>query len=200
MNRTHNNANLMQIAVIGIDGSGKSTVTDIIREWYSSQMKKVLVQNIKGTNTILINNFVDEMNKAQQYKMKCFACFFDILAKIWETEENKKSYDVVVWDRHIPCLNAYYEVLGIDTSQFQFFFQSFCTPLYIYLDVDPAVAVERIYKRGNIKSLENVDYLSKVKKQYDKLSSNMMIKRIDANKGLGEVKQEILDFLGMLGC
>ena len=67
--------------------------------------------------------------------------------------------------------------------------------IYLYLDVDPKVAYERIKKRGAIKQLETIDFLYKVGIEYNNLCTATNMIRIDANQNIVEVRKSIVEII-----
>lgn len=186
---------MYQVAFVGIDGAGKTTIIEEVHD-------KLLNSNIqsyrlkgKGDNIDFVNNLDTFMDEYSEKTLKCYAYFFDLIKKISKLYSSKQVGDIVLWDRHIPCFYAYYTAWGLDIEKFKFYLENGRDILYIYLDVDLEVAVQRIEKRGEKVSQEDITYLNRVRNEYDMLCDYFHMIRVDANRSIEQIVKDILQIL-----
>ena len=159
--------------------------------------KKATVKRAKGPNADLMEKYAQGLEDNITSLLKFHAYSFDLLEKVDQISRDQNDFDVIIWDRHVPCLHAYFSSLHIDTGVVEHFFKGLSMPdIYLYLDVDPTVAYERIKRRGEIKRLETIDFLSKVGTEYNHLCTKMNMIRIDANQDIVGVRKSILEVIG----
>lgn len=180
---------MKNIVFTGIDGSGKSSCA----EWFSSYLKS------KKIPTCIYSGKGDLQNKELLCLLKdrgCVSRRMEYISLILDSAKkimavNESSMDVInIWDRYHVCLQAYYHAMGVFDREFEKIFDWMPrADLFIFLDVKPENAIDRIISRGHTKELEtDLAYLKKVRKEYVRLLEGQNTIYIDANQTFDSVK------------
>lgn len=177
----------------GIDGSGKSTVSNLVYE----KMKK------EGYKIILTYEPTDSwigkiVQKCIKTKSDPFITAYTFIADRYEhCKQIKKWLDtgkIVLCDRYVESTYAY------QAAQMQ---KSIDNPIkwlkelskdrYVIPDrtflfvIDPKKSLVRIQNRENLIPFEKIDFLDKVQKNYLNISKGARFKKIDATKKIHEI-------------
>jgi dTMP kinase len=177
----------------GIDGSGKSTVSNLVYE----KMKK------EGYKIILTYEPTDSwigkiVQKCIKTKSDPFITAYTFIADRYEhCKQIKKWLDtgkIVLCDRYVESTYAY------QAAQMQ---ESIDNPIkwlkelskdrYVIPDrtflfvIDPKKSLVRIQNRENLIPFEKIDFLDKVQKNYLDISKGARFKKIDATKKINEI-------------
>lgn len=177
----------------GIDGSGKSTVSNLVYE----KMKK------EGYKIILTYEPTDSwigkiVQKCIKTKSDPFITAYTFIADRYEhCKQIKKWLDtgkIVLCDRYVESTYAY------QAAQMQ---KSIDNPIkwlkelskdrYVIPDrtflfvIDPKKSLVRIQNRENLIPFEKIDFLDKVQKNYLGVSKGTRFKKIDATKKIHEI-------------
>ncbi|MFP3167180.1 MAG: dTMP kinase [Candidatus Nanopusillus sp.] len=193
------------IAIDGIDGSGKTTIANLLYNELSKRYNKIILMKEPYDN--------DLSKKIKEIILKEHEKNFDngyLLALLFTADRSIKNIDlkkylnnnyIVISDRSIYSTFSYqilYEGISIEWLK--------CVSKYIIrpditfiLDVDPKIAVERINSRGkNITSYENIEVLRKVRENFLKLKEifpNDNIIYIDGEEKPEKILEKILNII-----
>lgn len=181
----------MLIAVEGIDGTGKTTISKFILELLSK----------KGFECVLLREPGDSIyGKKIRNSRKRLSPEEEIELFMRDREEDVKKNilpalkegKIVIMDRYYYSTIAYQGARGIDTEKIKEMNERIAPKpdLVILLDADPEKVVERIKARGYLTPFEDVDYLRKVRKIFLSYADENFVV-VDASKPLEKVKDEV---------
>jgi len=173
----------------GVDGSGKSSVCEYLKE--------------KIDNLVLTREPSDsEAGKlAQKAANKDHSPYLDLFLYLADRVEHTEQ--VKIWlseDKNVLCdrywgSTAAYQAAAedIELSYIEYIQETFIhePDLTILFDVDPEVSIERIESRDIKSKYERVDYLQKVRKNYQILAERHDWVTIDASRPLDSVKENV---------
>lgn len=153
--------------VDGMDGSGKTTSSDFIREQLVSEGRKVLEITHPNSETSYGRAASKYLLKDGKVAVLISTTFYimDVLHSLRFKRKHGKEYDDVIFVRY--SLAAAYMP------------ESLCKPIYkiiemvlpvpevkIYVDIEPKIALERIYERGEqIETFETEEKLEKTRRR-----------------------------------
>lgn len=184
----------MLIAIEGIDGSGKSTIANYLKEELEKEGFRVVVFK-EPTNSVhgqkirqSFNNRLDAHKELELF----------LLDRKHDVEKNilpalKKGY-IIVMDRYYYSTIAYQGARGIDIDKIKKMNEKIAPKpdLVIILDVKPEIGIRRIKERGDKPNkFEDLEYLEKVRKIFLELKDDNIV-IVDANKNIEFVKNEVL--------
>lgn len=181
----------MLIAVEGIDGTGKTTISKFILELLSK----------KGFECVLLREPGDSIyGKKIRNSRKRLSPEEEIELFMRDREEDVKKNilpalkegKIVIMDRYYYSTIAYQGARGIDTEKIKEMNERIAPKpdLVILLDADPEKVVKRIKARGYLTPFEDVDYLRKVRKIFLSYADENFVV-VDASKPLEKVKDEV---------
>jgi len=193
------------IAIEGIDGSGKTTIANLLYNELSKKYNKIIL--IKEPYDNDLSKKIKEIILKEHEKNLDYGY---LLALLFTADRSIKNIDlkkylnidyIVISDRSIYSTFSYqilYEGMDIEWLK--------CVSKYIIrpditfiLDVDPKIAVERINLRSkNITSYENIEFLRKVRENFLKLREifpNDNIIYINGEEKPEEILEKILKLL-----
>lgn len=194
------------IAFEGIDGSGKSTQVQKLREFLEAQGHKVYV-TCEPTDNPIGRMIRDIFNHRMEADQKVIAALFvaDRLHHLLNTSDGmlkkiQEGYSVIT-DRYYFSSYAYHSVHGIDMEWViranEMSAQLLKPDMHIYLDIAPEISMARLQKgRDQIEMYENLENQKKVYAQYDAafslLENEEKIFRVDASQDPDVVSEAIL--------
>jgi len=193
------------IAIEGIDGSGKTTIANLLYNELSKRYNKVILMKEPYDNDL--SKKIKEIILKEHEKNLDYGY---LLALLFTADRSIKNIDlkkylnsdyIVISDRSIYSTFSYqilYEGINIEWLK--------CVSKYIIrpditfiLDIDPKIAVERINLRGkNITSYENIEFLRKVRENFLKLKEIFPkdnIIYIDGEEKPEEILEKILNII-----
>ncbi len=205
----------LRIAVVGIDGTGKTTVTNHIAR-ILGKSKKVEIVTLAPRKKVMktktgkkIVGFVERINrKADKKNDKSYVAISQILMNRifpWIRLGKEKKADVVIYERHPKIdYNVYGDYyLGRVIKNIEKIASGTPNPdIIFYLDSDPEIAFKRIVKRQkrDKKYLHpherSVKLLKQAKVNFEKTMNEMKKKnvkviRINTNQPLNKVLDEV---------
>lgn len=181
----------MLIAVEGIDGTGKTTISKFIFEFLSK----------KGFECILLREPGDSIyGKKIRNSRKRISPEEEIELFMRDREEDVKKNilpalkegKIVIMDRYYYSTIAYQGARGIDTEKIKEMNERIAPKpdLVILLDADPEKVIKRIEARGELTPFEDIHYLRRVREIFlNYVDEKVVI--VDASKPLEKVKEEV---------
>ncbi len=194
------------IAFSGIDGSGKSTMCELVYQYYKNIIPSIMLSGFEE------RIFTGELERIS-LKMNCSTrdLFSDYIRNIaWMSDLSFTALERIVplinsgttvfVDRYQLCAKVY--SLATTTQHITKLFPLYsCLPMpdvCIYLSIDPKVAVERIRKRGEIIAYyENEIGLLKIRNMYESIipSEPYSVITIDAARPVADIFPEVVDII-----
>ncbi len=181
----------------GIDGSGLSTQSNLLKEYLTKTSAKILLTK-EPTNGMIGMLIRSTLRKRIKFDDTTLALLFaadrtDHLANI-----KFNNYDYVISDRYYIS-NFAYQSQTIDLN-FLIEINKFARKpdLVIFLDVKPETCIERItHNRDHIELYENIEKLRATKENYLKIldylrkNFDLNVVFVDGNKSIEEVCKDI---------
>ena len=198
----------MFITLEGIDGCGKSTAVNIIRDFLiNCNYDVVTTSPVRET---VVGCVVRKMLIEQQFNRQTPNVKLMLMAATHETclEETilpaLAQGSVVIMDRYFPSLLAYQGDGALALEHADVLAATLPLDIVFYLNIDIDISTERMLTRNvKLEDLENVPRaeIELRKQRYTDIFKRYPAKRffeIDANKSLEEVKQQIHETLASL--
>ncbi len=198
------------ITLEGVEGSGKSTIINFIKDSLETSGKKVIVTREPGGIDIaeqIRSVILDKKNTMMEGRTE--ALLYAAARRQHLVEKVIPSLNegnIVLCDRFIDSSLAYQGYargLGINEvySVNKFAIEDLLPDLTLYLDLDPQIGLNRIAKNKgreiNRLDLEEINFHVKVREGYEevlKMFPERMV-RIDANQEVGKVMADINEVL-----
>jgi dTMP kinase len=197
------------ISVEGIDGAGKSTHVDFIRETLEAQGQQVIVTREPGGTEIgekirelLLNS--TEMHPTTELLLY-FASRQELIRQV--ILPNLSAGITVVADRYVDASIAYQGAgrgLGVDKVQavYELLEPRFNTDITFLFDVPLALAMDRLARGRNRDRIEqeSQDFFSRVQQAYHQLAKAEpeRIKIIPTNQPLAATRAKLSEYLAQL--
>lgn len=190
----------MFIAFEGIDGSGKTTISSMVRDALAGEGYKVFLTN-EPTERI---QWTEELKRGRDAKSG-LSLFFrfteDRFSHQDEIGKHLDSGEVVLCDRYIMSSLAYQGAL-IETlfdnrdSAVKWMLEVSDIIRYrpdatIYLDLDPSVSMKRLSHRESLTGFEERKYLDRVRSFYRTIEMDGKI-TVDGGRSLNEVFHSVM--------
>ncbi len=182
----------------GIDGSGLSTQSQLLKEYLTKRTAKILLTK-EPTDGLIGMLIRSTLRKRIKFDDTTLALLFaadrtDHLANI-----KFNNYDYVISDRYYIS-NFAYQSQTIDLN-FLIEINKFARKpdLVIFLDVKPETCIERItHNRDHIELYENIEKLRATKENYLKIMDylrknfDLNVVFVDGNRSIEEVRKDIV--------
>ena len=188
------------IVIEGLDGSGKSSQINFLKEKFQSMGKKVYLTHEPTDNKI--------GSLVRQVLQKKFSTSSKALALLYAADREDHLYNeeygivkylnegyIVISDRYFFSSFAYQ---GVDVdSEFVKYINNFPYPeSVIYLDTPVSSCINRIEKRGEEKEIFDEEaYLTSVKNNFDKifaaLDDKITFTHLDGSLSIAQLSQEL---------
>jgi dTMP kinase len=193
------------IAIDGIDGSGKTTIANLLYNELSKSYNKIILMKEPYDNDL--SKKIKEIISKEHEKNLDYGY---LLALLFTADRSIKNIDlkkylnndyIIISDRSIYSTFSYqilYE--GMDIEWLKCISKYIIKPdITFILDVDPKIAVDRINLRGkNITNYENIEFLRKVRENFLKLKEifpNDNIIYINGEEKPEEILEKILSII-----
>lgn len=194
------------ITLEGVEGSGKSTIINFIKDSLETSGRKVVVTREPGgidiaeqIRSVILDKNNTKMEGRTEALLYAAARRQHLVEKVIPSLNEGK---IVLCDRFVDSSLAYQGYargLGIDEvfSVNKFAIEDLMPDLTLYLDLDPQIGLNRIAKNKgreiNRLDLEEINFHINVREGYEeviKMFPDRMV-RIDANQEIGEVMADI---------
>lgn len=176
----------MYIVFEGIDGAGKSTQIQMLKEWLENNGFRVetLVEPTDSEVGKLIRKILQRPDAANDTLQKTLGLLFAADRMLIMDELNEDS-KIFISDRSFISSLAYQE----PADWIEILNKYAKKPdLLILLDLDVKKSVARTSGKD---TFENEEFLTKVKANYLEISKNFQCEIIDANNGVNKVSSDI---------
>ncbi|WOO34826.1 deoxynucleoside kinase [Anaerocolumna sp. AGMB13020] len=159
---------MKHIALIGIDGSGKSSLAGQLQHYLTKTCNyKVLIATSNKMNSTVLKAIENKTGRKVSDELRLTAFAFDLAIK-YQQVADMQELDFIIWDRYYYCLFAYFTALNTDLSSVREITTIMPVPDYtFFLEIDVETALDRIEQRGEPqKKEESYDYLKAVQREY----------------------------------
>ena len=188
--------------VEGLDGSGKTTAIEILKQYYEGIGKSVAVTRAIGSGEIgkFLRTKIVEENYTDSY-MNTIAFPLAIMDCIWEVVRLRATNDIIITDRFLGSYYAYessdnYELVSNLIRHVKKYIVTLMGsyPTEVFIDSDIQKCISRIDARGNKQFTDNgserdfMDTLWRFGEYYKKQEYI----RVDNNSDLGTFQQQLL--------
>ncbi len=181
----------MLIAVEGIDGAGKTTISKHIAEILKRKGYDVVVlkEPTDGKYGRQIRSSDKRLSPERELELFILDRNEDVKNNILPALRAGKA---VVMDRYYYSNIAYQSAVGLSGEEIRRMNEEIAPKpdLTILLDVDPEIALRRIASRGKLTPFEELEYLKKVRENFLKYADDVTVV-VDASKPLENVKEEV---------
>lgn len=184
----------MYIVLEGIDGAGKSTQTELLRQWLEKQgyNTKTIVEPTDSSIGLLIRNELKKPESTEDINQQMLALLFaaDRLTLKQEILESKSTEKIILSDRSFYSSICYQNNQSIEPEWVYLINKYTPKPdLTIILDLDEKEALKRCDRE---EVFEELSFLTTTRKNYQKLlTTEDNIIMIDAAPSLEEVQKAI---------
>ncbi|MBU0496703.1 MAG: dTMP kinase [Candidatus Thermoplasmatota archaeon] len=177
----------MLIAIEGIDGGGKTTQCNLLKDWLISQ----------GFNAITVKEpsngkYGQQIRLKSKYTRDFDSAESELDLFVRDRKENVKKHirpglekdDIIIMDRYYFSTIAYQSVLGIGAERIKKINEEFAPKpnLTIIIDVKPNIGIKRITGRGDsCDSFEDQSYLEKVREVFLSMINYENVEIVDGN-------------------
>lgn len=189
----------------GIDGSGKTTQSKMLQEYFISNDKKSILRTepTNGKIGILIRELLSDKkysennNKFNQQMINLFTAdrYDNIYNKTDGILKLNQNNIITILDRYFYSTLAYNSNNIDDFNLIKKLHKNFLTPdLIIYIDIPLNLAMKRILNREQKDIYETEEKLKIVKKNYDKIFNefNKNILKIDGTENIEIIHKNII--------
>lgn len=192
----------MLIVFTGIDGSGKSTQTKLLANYFSSINKKFIVSKAYNSEEKnLFEKYIEKINPlALTFLFQCF-----LVQQVIETEKALNEGKIVIADRWNESNIAYHSYIQLFSSHpnlihsiDNLIFKEIKPNICFFLKMDPQLAFERTIKRGqNYLDSLGIKYFQSMEKSFSKQSKENNWQELDATLSEEEIHSQIIQILSV---
>ena len=193
------------IAIVGLEGCGKSSIISVITAYLSNLGKDVVEVREPGGTPVaeMVREAVKcDLGEVVSPESEALGFYMSRLQLL----NNRvmpalKDGKFVLSDRCYRCSDAYQGAGGSVPQELIDTLKKYCLPvkpdLVLFLDVDPVVGLERARGRGELDRIEsnNIDFFHKARENYHEQIQIEGGFVVDANQSFESVKQEVLTIL-----
>ena len=163
--------------VDGMDGSGKTTSSDFIREQLISEGRKVLEITHPNSGTSYGRASAKYLCQPGKVAVLLATVFYivDVLHSLKVKRKHGKEYDDIIFVRY--SLAAAYLPKSLCKPAYRVIEMILPVPdVKIYVDIDPKTALERIYERGEeLETFETEDNLQKTRDKMGLITESWIV-------------------------
>lgn len=191
------------IVVEGLDGSGKTTAIEILKQYYESIGKNVAVTKAIGSGEI--GEFLRSKIITEGYTdshMNTVAFPLAIMDCVWEVFKLSNANDVIITDRFLGSYYAYEDSNNdlLVTKLINHVNEYISTlisskPIQVFIDSDVQTCLARVYSRGNMEFTDNgteSDFMHTLFR-FGEYYKNKEYIRVDNNSDLETFEQQLLN-------
>ncbi|QGA54448.1 dTMP kinase [Sulfolobus sp. E5-1-F] len=181
------------VAIEGIDGSGKTTLANLLKEYLESKMKL----NVIVTREPFSEDIIKLIEKIGWNDPILLVLLFaaDRALHINWLSKIQDDTNLIILDRYYFSSIAYQGALGVDEQWIKMVNSYFPKPdMVILLDLPIEVAISRI-KNDKFNFEEKIRSLAKVREKYLKLAKEYNFYIIDASKDKNEVLEQAIKII-----
>jgi dTMP kinase len=201
------------IAFEGIDGSGTTTQSNLLKGYFESQGEKSIVTSEPTTGPIgkLLRQLLQNRDNLFEhgYQFDCQMAYLFAADRYYHLYNQQDGiYQNIADGIHVITTRYYFSSLAYNCHNREDFElvsqlnQKFPNPdLLVYLDLPIEIALKRISERPEKEIYETQEKLAKVRKNYQQIFGNYphLMLRVNADQPIDSVHQKIVDFL-TLSC
>lgn len=182
----------MIVALEGLDNCGKTTITNLLNEYYKGKSIKIEISKEfltpigKILKEMVVNDDIDPTLKAYLFAA-------DRYYRMKEIDYTEKK--IYIFDRYVPSAMAYREAEGINLNWIRSINEIFPTPdLCFFIDITAKESIKRnTDTKFNIRYSE--EYLNKVRECYLSYLEEYDMIYLDGNNKLEETMMEIVFYI-----
>jgi len=189
------------IAFEGIDGSGKTTIIQAIKEELEKQHFSVVCTQ-EPTDTWIGRCVQRCIQTKTDPVVTAFSFISDRIVHGKEIQRWLSKYDFILCDRYADSTYAYQGTQLEDTIDDPIHWlkdlskNRFPLPDVTFLfDINPTIAMKRIQDRDDLIAFEKVSFLKKVRRNYLALSKESDMVNIDATKPVDDIVSRCIDII-----
>lgn len=171
----------MVIAFVGVDGSGKTTLLSLFAKYLETKDKKVKIIKALRPESVFLQNYNKIRNEfGLHYPKKkhefnvigSYIMSFDLLQQSEAIKKLDSNDIVIILDRWAICQQLYAKVWMAENDFINVAYRMCLEPdITFVIDADMRLIEQRIQDRGGANEYENILCLRRLKKMYQKYSS-----------------------------
>ena len=185
----------------GVDGSGKTTQIEMLREFFIDKGYKVNLTKEPTEDSIgsLIWEYMKSKDRSLTPETEALLFAADRLEHGKWIKETLEKGEIVISDRYIHSSFAYQGAAGVELDWIRSLNRrAFKPDMVILLDINPDSSLERVSHRDRTVFEENI-YLKTVRELYLRFAGFGEMIIIDASQDIDEVQREIREYIVTLG-
>lgn len=206
------NNNIKFIAIEGLDGSGKTSSISFLENYFKDKGYFVHRTSAIGSGDggwflrqALLSGNISNQDVTNLLTVACHKASITEINKLRKQYENENINVVILHDRYLASYWAYNYLNPMisDSEDIKnkslMLFNSFLNindkelqpDLYLYIDVDPVIAKDRIDKRNEKKEyadLKPIEYFEKLKESFDDYFETNLVKRVTIDNNTNDIE------------